>query len=70
MHIGNTIRKAHEKQGILFKTVAEQIGCQPDNYSHTLTQKGMTVRRFKEICDCLGLTMDQVYKIGEEDASN
>lgn len=68
-HIGKGIRKAHEITGILCKTVAQEIDCDPANYSHTLRQSGMTVVRFQKICASLGLTMDEVYKLGESNDS-
>ncbi len=67
IHIGSAIRRAHKKQGILFKSVAEDINCTPANYAHTLMQQNITIRRYKAICDSLNLTMDEVYKLGEED---
>ena len=66
MHIGHAIRCAHAVKNIKHIRVAQQIGVSAANYSHSLTQKGMQVKRYKEICDALGMTMDQVFKIGEE----
>ena len=66
MHIGHAIRCAHAIAGIKPIRVAQQTGVRAANYSHSLTQQGMQVNRYKEICDALGMTMDQVFKIGEE----
>ena len=69
IHIGKTIRIAHEQVGMRHKAVADMIDCHSSNYSHTLAQGNITVHRYKQICDALGLTMDQVYKIGEQHAN-
>ncbi len=66
MHIGNAIRNAHYITKIKHIVVAREIGVSAANYSHSLTHKGMTVKRYKEICDALGMSMDDVFKIGEE----
>ena len=66
MHIGHAIRCAHAINNIKHIKVAQKIGVSAANYSHSLTNKGMTVKRYKEICDALGMSMDDVFKIGEE----
>jgi DNA-binding Xre family transcriptional regulator len=66
MHIGQAIRCAHAIKNIKHIRVAQQIGVSAANYSHSLTQKGMQVKRYKQICDALGMSMDDVFKIGEE----
>lgn len=66
IHIGRAIRTAHAIAGIRHIKVAQQIGVSAANYSHSLTQQGMQVKRYKEICDALGMSMDDLFKIGEE----
>jgi DNA-binding Xre family transcriptional regulator len=66
IHIGRAVRTAHAIAGIKHIKVAQQIGVSAANYSHSLTHRGMTVKRYKEICDALGMSMDDVFKIGEE----
>lgn len=66
VHIGSAIRRAHEQKGILHKTVANEVNCTPANYAHALVRSGMTVARFSEICKALGMTMDEVYNLGDQ----
>lgn len=66
VHIGSAIRKAHNQQGILFKTVAKEIDCTTANYAHTLNRGSITIHRYKQICDALNMTMDEVYNLGEK----
>jgi hypothetical protein len=66
IHIGSAIRKAHKQKDVLFKTVAAEIDCTPANYAHTLERASITLHRYKQICDSLEMTMDDVYKLGEE----
>jgi len=64
MHIGKAIRKAHMITSIKHATVAKALGISAANYCHTLSQSGMTVWRFKEICDELNMDMNSVYSLG------
>lgn len=66
IHIGSAIRNAHQQQGVLFKTVAQEINCTPANYAHTLERASITIHRYKQICDSLNMSMDEVYNLGEE----
>ena len=66
MHIGQAIRCAHAIKNIKHIRVAQQIGVSAANYTHALTQQGMQVKRYKQICDALGMSMDDLFKIGEE----
>ena len=65
MHTGQCIQKAHEKTGILRKTVADKIGMERPNYSHLLSRKNMLVTTFYDVCQGLGMTMDEVVKLNE-----
>lgn len=65
MHIGSCVQKAHEKTGILRKTVADQIGMDRPNYSHLLSRENMLVSTFHNVCQGLGMTMDEVLKLNE-----
>jgi hypothetical protein len=64
MHMGNCVKKAHEKTGVLRKTVADGIGMSHANYSHLLSRKNMLVSTFRGVCEQLGMTMDEVAKLG------
>ena len=64
MHIGKAIRKAHVITNIRHATVAKALDISAANYCHALSQSGMTVRRFKEICDQLNMDMNSVYFLG------
>jgi DNA-binding Xre family transcriptional regulator len=64
MHTGNCIKKAHEKTGILRKTVADAIGMSHANYSHLLSRQNVLVSTFRNVCEQLGMTMDEVAKLG------
>lgn len=66
IHVGSAIRRAHNQKNILFKTVASEIDCTPANYAHALNRAGMTIHRFKQICDSLNMSMDEVYNLGDE----
>lgn len=64
MHIGKAIRKAHELTNIRHTTVAKALGISAANYCHALSQRSMSVWRFKEICDELNMDMSDVYSLG------
>jgi hypothetical protein len=64
MHLGQCIKKAHEKTGILRRTVADAIGMDRANYSHLLSRENMLVSTFRGVCEQLGMSMDEVTKLG------
>ena len=64
MHLGRCIKKAHEQTGILRRTVADAIGMNRANYSHLLSRENMLVSTFKLVCEELGMSMDEVIKLG------
>lgn len=65
IHIGNCLRQAHKKTGLLYKDAAAMIGWDRSNYSHLLAQKNMQVDTFIKACGALGLSLDEVIGLGE-----
>ena len=49
MHLGQCIKKAHEKTGILRRTVADAIGMDRANYSHLLSRATMMVSTLRDV---------------------
>lgn len=69
IHIGNCLRTAHTKTGLLYKDVAASIGWDRSNYSHLLAQKNMQADTFIKACNALGLSLDEVVGFGEQDGA-
>jgi len=69
MHIGNCLRVAHTKTGLLYKDIAAAIGWDRSNYSHLLAQKNMQADTFIKACQALGLSLDEVVGFGDEDGA-
>lgn len=69
IHIGNCLRAAHNKTGLLYKDVAASIGWDRSNYSHLLAQKNMQADTFIKACNALGLSLDEVVGFGEQDGA-